>query len=120
MRCHYCRSMDVSFKNNLREELDYQGMTVKELAARTEIPYPTISCYLSSRQTMPPADIAVKIAKSLNVSVEYLVTGTDERIIPHDYEEYQPFRFLLEDIKKLDEHQLETISTMIHALAEKK
>lgn len=67
--------MEFDFKTNLRNELDYQGLTVKELSAKTGIPKPTLSCYLSSRKTMPTADAAVKIAKALNVTVEYLVTG---------------------------------------------
>ncbi len=112
--------MEGCFKKNLRDELDYLGLTVKELSARIGIPKPTLDCYLSSRQTMPPADIAVKIARALNVSVEYLVTGNDRKIVPHDYEEYQPFRFLLDDFKKLNESQLEMLSTMVHALAEQK
>ena len=112
--------MDSVFKNNLREELNYQGITVKELASKTGIPYPTISCYLSSRQTMPPADIAVKISKALNVTVEYLVTGSDDKTTPHNGEEHLPFRFLLSDLKKLSDSELETLSIMIHALAEKK
>lgn len=67
--------MEFDFRTNLRNELDYQGLTVKELSAKTGIPKPTLSCYLSSRKTMPTADAAVKIAKALNVTVEYLVTG---------------------------------------------
>lgn len=72
---HYYTSMEFDFRTNLRNELDYQGLTVKELSAKTGIPKPTLSCYLSSRKTMPTADAAVKIAKALNVTVEYLVTG---------------------------------------------
>lgn len=112
--------MEGTFKNNLRDELNYQDITVKELASKTGIPKPTIDCYLSARHTMPPADIAVRIAKALNVSVEYLVTGKDEKIIPHDYISYQPYRFLLEDLSKLSDDEIKTLSTMIHALAEKK
>ena len=77
---HYYTSMEFDFKTNLRNELDYQGLTVKELSARTGIPKPTLSCYLSSRKTMPTADAAVKIAKALNVTVEYLVTGEEKSI----------------------------------------
>ena len=69
--------MDSSFRQNLRSELDFQGLTVKELSARTGIPKSTLDCYLGARAAMPPADAAVLISKSLNVSVEYLVTGVD-------------------------------------------
>ena len=70
----YIKSMS-SFKENLRGELDFQGLTVKELAARTGIVKGTIDNYLGARESIPPADIAGKIAQALNVSVEYLVTG---------------------------------------------
>ena len=120
MKSHYHKKMSDSFKKNLRDELNYQDLTVKELSAKIDIPKPTLDCYLGSRQTMPPADIAVKIAKALNVSVEYLVTGKDEKIIPQNYEELQPFRYLLDDLKQLDEKELEFLSVMIHVLARRK
>jgi len=68
-----------NFKDNLRNELDYQGITVKELSVRTGIPIPTLDCYLGTRATMPSAEAAVKIARSLQVSVEYLVIGDTAR-----------------------------------------
>lgn len=71
--------MAKTFRENLREELNYQDMTVKELSALTNIPKPTLDCYLSARQVIPPADVAVKIANALNVSVEYLITGRDSQ-----------------------------------------
>ncbi|MDR0563056.1 MAG: helix-turn-helix domain-containing protein [Spirochaetaceae bacterium] len=70
--------MGNSFRENLRKELDYQGIIVKELSARTGIPVATLDCYLGTRATMPSADAAVKIAQALEVSVEYLVTGEEK------------------------------------------
>lgn len=46
--------MPKTFRENLREELDYQDMKVKELAVATGIPKPTLDCYLSARQVIPP------------------------------------------------------------------
>jgi transcriptional regulator with XRE-family HTH domain len=67
--------MSHSFKENLRNELDYQDITVKELSVRTGIPIATLDCYLGTRATIPSVETAVKIARSLQVSVEYLVVG---------------------------------------------
>ena len=67
--------MDFSFKENLRNELTYQGITVKELSARTGIPIATLDCYLGTRATVPSVETAVKIAMALQVSVEYLAIG---------------------------------------------
>jgi transcriptional regulator with XRE-family HTH domain len=71
--------MAANFRENLRAELDYLGLTVKELSARTGIAKGTLDCYLGLRASMPPADAAVKIANTLGVSVEYLVTGKEEK-----------------------------------------
>ena len=68
--------MDSVFKQTLRYEMDFQDIRVKELAIRTGISKRTLEGYFSSRGSIPPADVAVKIANDLNVSVEYLVTGT--------------------------------------------
>ena len=111
--------MEACFKQNLRSELDFQELTVKELSAITGIPKPTIDCYLSARQVMPPADVAVRIAKALHVTVEYLIDGSDARIVPQEYEEFLPFRALLTDVKKLNDSQRETVAVMVHALAER-
>ncbi|GHV24943.1 hypothetical protein FACS189498_2720 [Spirochaetia bacterium] len=67
----------VSFKQNLRAELDFQDITVKELAARAEVAKGALEMYLGVRESMPPADTAVRIAKALGVTVEYLVNGED-------------------------------------------
>ena len=65
----------MSFGENLKGELEYKGMLVKELARVTGIPKQTIDKYLLANGSMPPADKAVAIARVLGVSVEYLVTG---------------------------------------------
>jgi transcriptional regulator with XRE-family HTH domain len=50
---------------------------VKELATATGISRHTLDNYLNTRKRMPTADVAVKIAQALGVSVEYLVTGEE-------------------------------------------
>ncbi|MDR1901527.1 MAG: helix-turn-helix domain-containing protein [Treponema sp.] len=67
----------MSFRENLKAELTYSGMLVKELAAQTGLKKHTIDNYLSVRGRMPAADAAVQIARALGVSVEYLVTGDE-------------------------------------------
>ena len=70
----------MSFKENLKSELTYQDMLVKELAEKTGISRHTLDNYLNVRERMPTADVAVKIAKALGVTVEYLVLGDDNNI----------------------------------------
>jgi len=67
----------MGFRENLKAELSYSGMLVKELAAKTGLKKHTIDNYLSVRGRMPAADAAVRIANALGVSVEYLITGKE-------------------------------------------
>ncbi len=71
--------MDSIFRETLRSELDFQDIKVKELAVQTGISQRTLEGYLGARGSIPPADVAVKIAQALNVTVEYLVTGNTEQ-----------------------------------------
>ena len=66
-----------SFRENLRNELDFQDIKVKELSDRCGIPKATLECYLRTQSTEPSVENAVKIARELKVSVEYLVIGED-------------------------------------------
>jgi transcriptional regulator with XRE-family HTH domain len=72
----------MSFRENLKEALDFKGMLVKELADKTKISRRTLDNYLRSDASIPPADNAVRIAGALGVSVEYLVTGDERRSHP--------------------------------------
>ena len=65
------------FRKTLREELDYQGLTVKELAVKSSVAKGALDSYLGKQASMPPADTAVQIASALGVTVEYLVNGQD-------------------------------------------
>lgn len=65
----------MGFRENLKAELDYQGMLVKELAEKSGISKKTIDHYLITNPREPLVTNAVAIAKALNVSVEYLVEG---------------------------------------------
>ena len=68
----------MGFRENLKNELTYSGMLVKELAAQTGIKKHTIDNYLCARGRMPAADVAVRIAGILGVSVEYLINGHEK------------------------------------------
>jgi len=72
--------VDMGFGENLKQELAYSGMLKKELAAISGVHKRAIDTYVRTKASMPPADVAVKIAKALGVTVEYLVTGEDSSI----------------------------------------
>jgi len=83
LQLFYVYLVDMGFGENLKQELAYTGMLKKELAALSGVHKRAIDTYVRTNSSMPPADTAVKIAKALGVTVEYLVTGEDTSI-PND------------------------------------
>lgn len=67
----------MGFRENLKEEMEYQGMTTKELAEKSGVGKRTLDHYLMANPQEPGVYNAQKIAKALKVSVEYLVTGKE-------------------------------------------
>ena len=61
------------FWKNVNEEMQYQGMNLKTLAALTGIPYTTITNGRNRPDSIPSADVAVKISKVLNKPLEMLL-----------------------------------------------
>jgi transcriptional regulator with XRE-family HTH domain len=113
--------MRTNFRENLRAELDFLGLTVKELSARTGIAKGTLDCYLGVRASMPPADIAAKIANALDVTVEYLVTGKKNKK-PDKLLDYN-IRAIIQILVELSDKDIETIlgiSKIIKKQSEKK
>jgi len=103
----------MSFRDNLKQELSFNGMLVKELAALTGVQKRALDTYLlSENASMPPADTAVKIAKALGISVEYLVTG-DEPSLPDDV------RLLIKNLLRLDTKDRKIITVLVNALLER-
>lgn len=72
----------MGFKDNLKNELTYSGLLVKELAIKSGVNICSLNGYLSKKDQLPSVETAVKIAQALNVSVEYLVTGKERNDPP--------------------------------------
>ena len=64
----------MGFWQNVEIEREYQDMSRKELATKAGIAYASIGIGLD-RNSVPAADTALRIAKALNISLEYLITG---------------------------------------------
>jgi transcriptional regulator with XRE-family HTH domain len=109
--------MNTIFKKQLHDLLDYHDMTVKELSAKAGIPKPTLEGYLGMRTSMPPADVAVKIATVFKVSVEYLVTGK-MYIKSSDITPYLKFRKLLDKLSLLRGDSMILIETLVNTATE--
>jgi len=104
------------FSKRLRSEIEYIGLTQKEFAAKAGIKKRALDAYLRAQQSMPPADIAVKIASVLGLSVEYLVTGKEFRKTV-DISKYLQFRDLLDDLAELPDETFLPIKEVIKTFA---
>lgn len=66
----------MDFWKNVNDELEYQGISRKELAFKASINEQSLHKAIE-RNSRPHADTAIKIARALSVSVEYLVEGDE-------------------------------------------
>ena len=98
-----------AFSERLKEEIEYKGFLQKEVAAKANIKKRALDMYLGSRASMPPADTAVKIAKVLGISVEYLVTGKNPDSLSKED------RLLLDKWHKLDSGTKHSVNLLIDA-----
>ena len=104
----------MSFAENLKDLLDSKEIEVKELAHGTGISKNTIDNYLSGQKSIPNAENAVKIAKFLGTSVEYLITG--------DFTETSPsleISKIVKNLYRLNKSDFESIKNIITSLAQK-
>ena len=88
--------------------MEYQDIQVKELSQRTGISKNTLDKYLSGSQSLPSVEKAAKIAKALNVSVEYLLSA-EENITKRDPEISQEDLNILTSYRKLSREKKELI-----------
>ena len=102
----------MDFKERLREEIDYKGYLIKEIAAIAGVNNNTFLSYVDARGSLPNVETGVKIAKALGVSVEYLVTGEDSTHNP----KYTEIQQIINDLSTLDENKIAIIKKMIHSL----
>lgn len=102
----------MDFKERLRNEIEYKGYLIKEIAAIAGVNNNTFLSYADARGSLPNVETAVKIAKALDVSVEYLVTGEDSTHSP----KFAEIQQIINDLSSLDENQIFILKKMIHAL----
>lgn len=104
------------FSERLRSEIEYVGLSQKEFAAKADIKKRALDSYLREQQSMPPADVAVKMASALGLTVEYLVTGKKVQNSV-DISDYLQFRSVLDNLLDLPQETLASAKIIIEALA---
>ncbi|GMO59085.1 MAG: helix-turn-helix transcriptional regulator [Termitinemataceae bacterium] len=100
----------MGFRENLKLELNYRGMPVKELSRLSGVHKRALDTYLREKASMPPADSAVKIAKVLGVTVEYLITG--ENIVPQ-----QDIQMISSRLYNLSPKNRKAVAVLVDALS---
>lgn len=104
----------MGFKENLKDELAFHGMMVKELAVKTGISRRTLDNYLREKPASPTAENAVKIANVLGVSVEQLVTGKDS--VAFAREKSQRLYLILKESRHLEPNKQQIVLDVINSL----
>jgi len=95
----------MGFRENLKSELAYSGMLVKELVAKSGVSKHSIDNYLNARGQIPSVEAGVKIAKALGVSVEYLVTGEEGSQAGKSQKTSRDIRIIAQLAEQLDDEQ---------------
>jgi transcriptional regulator with XRE-family HTH domain len=108
----------MGFKENLKSELIYANMLVKELSAQTGISRHTLDNYLNTHNALPNAEAAVKIAQALGVTVEYLVTGQEGKQGKPHPPLAPDLRLLVEMVRKLSPKSRKLAVKLVKVLKE--
>ena len=106
----------MGFAENLRDELEYQGMQVKELAEKTGLSINTLNKYRPGSTVVPTVDNAAKIAKTLNVSLDYLVTGTNAEMSEENAIDVQS---LARKLRRFSQKDVQLVTALIDSMSEK-
>ncbi len=114
--------MNVNFWEVVIDELEYQGKTRKWLASEVGIDVSTIGMGLK-RKSLPQVDLALQIAATLNVPVEYLVTGknqsTNNNSEPEDLHKYHKYAKTIENLNSLPEYERIPIINLIDEMSKR-
>ena len=97
----------MNFWQNVVSELEYQNIERKRLASEVGFDVSNIGKGIKNGN-VPLADTAVRIARFLGVSVEYLVEGSDsadsiDAKFQHELQLFQRYRPLIKKLEALPE-----------------
>ena len=113
----------MSFKENLKEAMYCKNLTTVQLAALTDINSGTISSYLKTKNSMPPVDKALRLAKALDVSIDFLVNGFDSKT-ESTIQQKSPFSIEVFSIAKkmdgMEKDELALVTGLVELLRKRK
>jgi transcriptional regulator with XRE-family HTH domain len=98
----------MDFWSRLKDQIKRKNTTQEWIALKIGVPFGTFRNWLI-RKTYPDLKQGLEIAELLNISAEYLVTGSDREILSEEE------RNLVRDYRKLDKADQENITLAIGA-----
>jgi transcriptional regulator with XRE-family HTH domain len=102
----------MTFWERLDKEIEKSNASRAGIARAVGISTNAIGLW-TKRQTYPAADVAVKLARELNVTVEYLVEGeVSAGWLPTH------IKVVVDDLMILNKNELSTVTKQVHALAQ--
>ena len=115
----------MGFWKKAEIELDYQGLSRKELSAKSGVPMTTINRAIE-RDSQPFAIDALRISKALNVSLEYLLdlpeSKDDVKISDkeefHQIELYKKYHSAIEALESISQDKQKTAVEIVKMIAE--
>ena len=108
----------MTFRDRLREQIEFCGLLDKEVAARAGITKRAIDSYVGAESCMPSAEVAVRLAKVLGVSVEYLVTGEDGNSSFSNPESEKNVRLLMKIFSELPDREQKLLVSFARTMKE--
>jgi transcriptional regulator with XRE-family HTH domain len=100
------------FWSMVKKEVERQDTSFEWLYRKTRIPKGTFSSW-KNRKTIPRADEALLIAKALKVSVEYLLTGSEQHKEPSNLAVHE----IAEAVPLFDSNDQEVLLATVRAMA---
>mgnify|MGYP000156238730 CR=1 FL=1 len=110
----------MGFWQRVKERIKALNTTQEWVASKIPIRADSFSRWIQ-RNTLPRADEAYRIAKALDTSVEYLLTGNDPMLSLEDKTLLvlaKKYKDLLNDLEELDEDRRKVLIESIHLQAE--
>ncbi len=108
----------MDFWKRVEDELEFQGKSKKELACLTNIKEQTLHKAFE-RSSAPSAETALKIAKALNVSIEYLITGKEDKDTPENQRISPQIKELITKLNHFTPKQKQIIFDIAEVIEEK-
>lgn len=110
----------MNFFDRAKLHVKNKNTTIESMIAEISNNEYTVDSYQGwhRREKIPKADICLKMADYLNISVRYLITG-EENEYDAVQARFSKYKYLLEGIDKLPDDKFETIKMLVSVMSQK-